>query len=62
MRYAWPKGTDISAPDLELSKRIKAEDHKNERGICPLHGCQVMSQKVDGIWQWIHLPSLVTDN
>lgn len=52
MMYAWPTSlTDHS----DLSRRISADDHHGEMATCPLHGCRVRSELVNGIWQWIHV-------
>ncbi len=51
MMYAWSKG---EVDRENLSNRIRADLFQNEEGICPLHGCAVVSTLLNGIWQWTH--------
>lgn len=51
MMYAWPC-QEVDRTNLD--NRIDAEEHQNEEGVCPLHGCAVVSKFVNGIWQWMH--------
>ena len=52
MLYAYPQGW-TGPPDP--SKRIRADEHQGAMGVCPLHGCTVMSRVRNGIWQWVHV-------
>ena len=51
MMYAWPVG---EVDRVDLNNRIDANEHQNEEGVCPLHGCVVVSSFVNDIWQWVH--------
>ena len=50
MNFAWPIGQENKS---DLGQRIRADDHKGETAICPLHGCIVESQ-FNGVWQLVH--------